>query len=240
MIKVILWDVDGTLLDFEKAEYDAMQTCFQAFGLGQCTDDMLKRYIAVNKGYWEMLERGEITKERLLVKRFEEFFAAEGLDAAGCEEAFNERYQMELGNASAFCDGAWELVTRLKEAGQVKQYAVTNGTKVAQDGKLRKSGLIDIFDDIFISEVVGVEKPGIGFFNHVWSVIGHYEPSEVVIVGDSLTSDMQGGNNAGIPCCWYNPKGLTNTKGLRIDWEISHLHQLMDILKKDILNINMK
>ena len=231
MIKVILWDVDNTLLDFEKAEYAAMQTCFQAFGLGKCSDEMLERYIKINKGYWEMLERGEITKERLLVKRFEEFFALEGIKADGCEEAFNERYQKELGNASAFCDGAWELVSSLKEEGRVKQYAVTNGTKVAQDGKLRKSRLIELFDDVFISEVVGIEKPGIGFFDHVWNSIGRYPADEVMIIGDSLTSDMQGGNNAGILTCWYNPKGFVNTKELRIDWEIQHLNQVRDILK---------
>lgn len=231
MINVILWDVDGTLLDFEKAEHAAMHTCFQAFGLGPCPDEMLQRYIVINKGYWEILERGEITKERLLVKRFEEFFAQEGIAANGCEEAFNERYQLELGKAPAFCDGAWELVSSLKESGRVKQYAVTNGTKVAQDSKLTKSGLINIFDDIFISEAVGVEKPGIGFFEHVWAKIGTYPADEVLIIGDSLTSDMRGGNNAGILTCWYNPKGLENNKGVKLDYEIRHLNEVMNILE---------
>ena len=78
MIKIILWDVDGTLLDFEKAEYASIKKCFEIYNLGECTDEMIERYAAINKKYWEMLERGEITKPRLLVKRFEEFFAAEG------------------------------------------------------------------------------------------------------------------------------------------------------------------
>jgi len=232
MIKVILWDVDGTLLDFEKAECEAIRTCFRNFGLGECTDEMIGRYEKINKGYWEMLERGEITKQRLLVQRYEEFFAAEGIASGGCEEAFNEAYQKELGNYAFFCDGAWELVNGLKEEGLVKQYAVTNGTKIAQDGKLKKSGLIDVFDDVFISEEVGVEKPGEGFFEHVWPVIGRYTPDEVVIVGDSLTSDIQGGNNANILCCWYNPKGLVNTKGVRVDYEIRHLDEIREILEK--------
>ena len=113
----------------------------------------------------------------------------------------------------------------------MKQYAVTNGTKIAQDRKLSKSGLIDLFDDIFISEVVGVEKPGIGFFEKVWERIGTYEKDEVMIIGDSLTSDIRGGNNASILCCWYNPKGAVNDKGVHIDYEIDNLQKVLEILK---------
>ena len=123
---------------------------------------------------------------------------------------------------------AYELLNELK--GQVKQYAVTNGTKVAQDRKLAKSGLIDIFDGVFISEEVGIEKPGVGFFKQVFSKIGDYSLDEIMIIGDSLTSDMQGGNNAGIVCCWYNPKKQQNTKALKIDYEIDNLQQILDIL----------
>ena len=230
MIKVLLWDVDHTLLDFEKSEYAALKKCFELYNLGPCDDERVRRYITVNKAWWEKLERGEVTKQQVLVERFREFFAAEGIDSHGCEEALNEEYQRQLGMNPVFCDGAWELVSGLKESGRVKQYAVTNGTKVAQDGKLKQSGLIDIFDDVFISEVVGVEKPGIGFFEHVWSVIGRFAADEVMIVGDSLTSDMQGGNNAGILCCWYNPKGIVNSKGVRTDYEIRHLSEIPAIL----------
>ncbi len=232
MIKVILWDVDGTLLDFEKAEYAAIKRCFEIFELGECTDEMIERYAAINKIWWERLERGEVTKPQVLVGRFVEYFAAEGIASGGCEAAFNEEYQLQLGENPVFCDGGRELVRELKASGRVKQYGVTNGTKVAQDGKLKKSGLIDLLDDVFISEVVGVEKPGIGFFEHVWSVIGHYASDEVMIVGDSLTSDIRGGNNAGILCCWYNPKELQNNKGVRVDYEIRHLSEIKRILKQ--------
>ena len=149
MIKIILWDVDGTLLDFEKAEYASIKKCFEIYNLGECTDEMIERYAAINKKYWEMLERGEITKPRLLVKRFEEFFAAEGIET-DCAPQFNEEYQIQLGENPVFCDGGRELVSQLKASGRVKQYGVTNGTKVAQDGKLNKSRLIDLFDDVFI------------------------------------------------------------------------------------------
>ena len=225
MIKVILWDVDGTLLDFKKAEYVAIKKCFEIFNLGECTDEMIARYSAINKKYWEKLERKEITKPEVLVNRFVDFFATENIET-DCAKDFNKEYQVQLGETICFCDNSYELMKGLK--GKVKQYAVTNGTKLAQDRKLSKSGLVDLFDGIFISEVVGCEKPGIEFFEHVWEQIGFYEKDEVMIVGDSLTSDIQGGNNAGIVCCWYNPKGMKNESNLRIDYEIDDLNKILE------------
>lgn len=227
MIKVILWDVDGTLLDFKQAEYAAIKKCFEIFSLGECTDEMIGRYSAINRKYWEKLERKEITKQEVLVNRFTDFFAAEHIQT-DCVEEFNKEYQLQLGETICFCDHSYELLKNLK--GHVKQYAVTNGTKVAQDKKLRKSGLIDLLDGVFISEELGTEKPGIEFFEKVWEQIGHYEKEEVMIVGDSLTSDMQGGNHAGIVCCWYNPKGLINEMQLRIDYEIDNLQKIQKII----------
>lgn len=227
MIKVILWDIDGTLLDFLKAEYEAIKKCFETFKLGECTDEMISRYSVINRKYWESLERGEITKPQVLIGRFEEFFASENIKT-DCAPLFNKEYQISLGDTICFRDNSYELIKNLK--GKVKQYAVTNGTKVAQDRKLAKSGLIDLFDGVFISEEIGVEKPGIGFFEHVWSVIGKYRQDEIMIVGDSLTSDMQGGNNAGIICCWYNPEKKVNDRNLIIDYEIKDLQEVLDLL----------
>jgi 2-haloacid dehalogenase len=232
MIKVILWDIDGTLLDFEKAEKQAIRTCFEVFHLGECTDEMIARYSVINKGYWERLERKEMTKPQILVERFKEFFETEGI-VTDCAERFNKEYQIRLGDTICFRDDGYELVKNLKS--EVKQYAVTNGTKVAQDKKLNKSGLIDLFDGVFISEDIGVEKPDVKFFEHIWECIGQYEKDEVIIVGDSLTSDMRGGNNAGILCCWYNPKGLVNDKFIKINYEIKDLREILTIM--DIENL---
>lgn len=229
MIKVILWDVDGTLLDFKSAEKVAIRQCFASHNMGECTDEMLKNYSAINKKYWEALERGEIAKPEVLVGRFREFFTSEGLPV-GNAESFNQEYQVRLGDTVVFCDNAFELVKKYK--GVVKQYAVTNGTKVAQDKKLKNSGLDKLFDGIFISDVLGVEKPNIGFFDKVFEVIGHFEQKEILIVGDSLTSDMCGGNNAGILTCWYNPGKMENTKGINVDFEVENLWKIEQILQK--------
>lgn len=227
MIKVLLWDIDGTILNFLAAEKEAMKKCFEVCGLGVCTDEMIERYSKINKKYWEMLERGELTKPQVLVGRFEEFFKSEGI-ITDCASKFNKEYQVRLGDTICFHDDAYELLKSFR--GTVKQYAVTNGTKVAQDKKLNLSGLREIFDDVFISEELGVEKPGIGFFEKVWDRIGRYKSDEVMIIGDSLTSDMRGGNNAGILCCWYNPKKVVNDKGVRIDYEIDDLQKVREII----------
>ena len=227
MIKVLLWDIDGTILNFLAAEKEAMKKCFEVCGLGVCTDEMIERYSKINKKYWEMLERGELIKPQVLVGRFEEFFKSEGI-ITDCASKFNKEYQVRLGDTICFHDDAYELLKSFR--GTVKQYAVTNGTKVAQDKKLNLSGLREIFDDVFISEELGVEKPGIGFFEKVWERIGRYESNEVMIIGDSLTSDMRGGNNAGILCCWYNPKKVVNDKGVRIDYEIDDLQKVREII----------
>ena len=113
-----------------------------------------------------------------------------------------------------------------------RQFVVTNGTYVAQERKLRKSGIGELVEEAFISDLIGYEKPAIEFFDHVFEKIGEYKKEEILIIGDSLTSDMQGGNNAGILCCWYNPNHLENTKNVRIDYEIDDLWQLEEILKK--------
>lgn len=229
MIKVILWDIDGTLLNFEKAERYAIRKCFSLFGLGECTDEMLAEYSQINRKYWEKLERGELSKPEVLKGRFLEFFALER-PAFEKTDAFNGEYQQQLGEAVFFQDDGYELVKRLKV--HVKQYAVTNGTYTAQKKKLEKSGLGELLDGVFISDKVGAEKPSGEFFDAVRAQIGHYEGNEIMIVGDSLTSDIQGGNNAGILCCWYNPQGAGNDKGLRVDYDIADLRQVEEIIKK--------
>ena len=204
MIETILWDVDGTLLDFAAAEAAAIRRLFAEHGLGDCTEEMLRRYSAINKRWWERLERGEVTRMQVLEGRFREFFTAEGLDAS-LAPAFNERYQVCLGDTIVYRDDSLAIVRALR--GRVRQYAVSNGTVVAQEKKLRLSGLGALMDGVFLSEELGVEKPDPAFFDRVFSAIGPVDRQTVLIVGDSRTSDIRGGRNAGIRTCWYAPEG---------------------------------
>lgn len=229
MIKVILWDIDGTILDFKASEKHALRTCFSLFHLGDCTDAMVARYSEINRQYWNRLERGELPKAQILVERFETFFRQENIL---CEDAdaFNQAYQIQLSETICFLDDAYHILQDL--SAYVKQYAVTNGTYAAQKRKLEASGLEKIFDASFISDEIGAEKPSIEFFSHVFRQIGPYPKQEILIIGDSLTSDIQGGNNAGIRCCWYNPQHHKNNTHLRIDHIIWNLNQVKDIILK--------
>lgn len=227
MFKVVLWDVDATLLNFEKAEEAGIRGCFAHYNLGECTDEMLEDYKVINRGYWQKLERGEMEKPVILVERFREFLDKYGLDSS-VAAGFNDLYQILLGDTVVFYEHAYETVLALK--GKVLQCAVTNGTKVAQDRKLKNSKLDKEFDHIFISEVVGIEKPNLGFFDTVFAEIGAYNKDEVLIVGDSLTSDIQGGVNAGIKTCWFNPNGMENTSKLQPDYEIKDIEEVLEIV----------
>lgn len=229
MIKTILWDVDGTLLNFVAAESAAIKTCFRSFGLGECDDAMVARYSRLNTSYWERLETGELTKTQVLRGRFEEFFAAEGIVFDDID-AFNAAYQLCLGDTICYMDDSPAILTGLR--GRVKQYAVTNGTITAQERKLKNSGLGELFDGVFISDRVGFEKPSIEYFDRVFAAIGPVEKRETMIVGDSLTSDIRGGNNAGIVTCWYNPAEKPNDIGVRVDYEIRDLHEVEALLNR--------
>lgn len=226
-IRVVLWDIDGTLLDFHKAEAAAIRTLFEKYKLGICTDEMLANYSAINKVYWQRLERGEMTKPEILVGRFRDFFAEYGLNT-NCAADFNADYQLALGDTVCFTPGALETVQALK--GQVLQCAVTNGTAIAQHKKLAASGLDKLLDEIFISDEIGFEKPNITFFDAVWKKIGTFAPDEVLIVGDSLTGDMQGGNNAGIRTCWFNPAGAPLPQNVRIDYDIRCISEVNNLI----------
>lgn len=223
MIDTILWDIDGTLLSFVVAERAAIKACFRAFGLGECDDDMAARYSRLNLSYWERLELGELTKAQVLTGRFVEFFREEGISFDRIDE-FNADYQLRLGDTIAYIDDSRELIAGLR--GRVRQYAVTNGTVRAQEKKLVRSGLGELFDGVFISDRVGFEKPAPAFFDRVFEEIGGVDKSRAMIVGDSLTSDMRGGENAGIVTCWYNPEEKPNDKGVRVDHEIRDLHEV--------------
>lgn len=227
MIKVILWDIDGTLLDFESAERNAMRECFSVFHLGDCTDAMIADYSSINAGYWNRLELGEINKHQVLTGRFRDFFLLEHIPFHDIE-AFNQEYQIQLGNTICFLDHSDRLIQELKPF--VKQYAVTNGAIAAQERKLKKSGFDQQLDGIFISDQIGAEKPGREFFDYVFLHIGAYDKTEIMIVGDSLTSDMKGGSNAGIKCCWYNPRNKENTTDTIPDYTIQNLNQVKEII----------
>lgn len=225
-ITTLLWDVDGTLLDFDYSMRCSLRKCFHTIGQ-PITEEMIQCYSRINDGYWKRLERGEITKAELLVGRFRDFFAEYGLTGID-EKAFLKEFQEGLGNNYAFVDDALTLVKSLQ--GQYRQYVVTNGVEATQMNKLKLSGLSEVMDGIFISETIGCAKPHRAFFEHCLEHLEEKDPQRILIVGDSMTSDILGGIRAGIRTCWYNPGEKPNTYDYKADYEITVLQQLYEVL----------
>lgn len=196
---------------------------FAAVRTGRFADET--RVNELHAGKIRITERGHDLE--VLVGRFEEFFAEEGIDASLAPQ-FNDAYQLRLGDTIVYRDDSYEIVKSLR--GKVRQCVVSNGTVVAQTKKLTRSGLGALMDGVFLSEQLGAEKPKKEFFDQVFAAIGPVEKGETMIVGDSLTSDIRGGDNAGIVTCWYNPEGIKAPEGYRIDHEIRDLHEVYGLL----------
>lgn len=229
MIKYILWDIDNTLLNFDLAEKAAMKNGFEKFAIDIKDENALGTYNSINDKYWKSLEKGEITRHETLHGRFREFFDLYEVNYDEKQiEKFNLFFQEELGKQVFFNDGAKESLEILNR--DYAQYAVTNGSKIAQKAKLSNSGLDKIFLDAFISEDLKVDKPSKEFFDKVFNKIGSTNKDEYILIGDSLSSDMRGANNAGIKSIWYNPKDKENNLGVKIDYTIHELDKVIYIL----------
>lgn len=229
MFKVLLWDVDGTILDFKIAERVGLKAAFVELGLGELSDEKVDEYSAINQKYWERLEKGEITKQQVLIGRFEEFLAQNDYDIDA--ETVCKTYEGRLCDAIVPIDNGIELLEELSPV--FNQYAVTNGAYNVQRKKLDISGISSAIDGDFISDEVGYEKPAKEYFDYVLDHIIKVEKDEILIIGDSLTSDILGGNNAGIKTCWFNRFHSEDNKPVHIDYEIHNLNEIKEIIFAD-------
>ena len=226
MIEFLLLDLDDTILDFHKAERLALSKTFRAFGL-EPTETVLNRYHEINKWHWEQLELGKLTRAQVLEGRFVQLFRELGLevDAADCMRS----YEHNLSIGHYFLPGAEEAVKRLHE--KYRLFLVSNGTAVVQQGRLTSAGLYPYFEKVFISQEVGFNKPDKNYFDRCFAQIPGFDPSKALMVGDSLTSDIQGGINAGVRTVWVNPAHKPADK-IRPDYEIEALPQLEALLEE--------
>lgn len=226
----ILWDLDQTILDFARSQDYALRYAFRQFDK-EIGKEEVSVYAAINDTYWKRMERGEITKEEVLLGRFITLFATLGITEIP-QKDFGEIYQEALGDVFFFQDEADKIIMQLKERG-FKQYIVTNGVNRTQAKKVHLSGLDKMVDGVFVSELMEYPKPQKEYFDACFAQLNGVTRSECLLVGDSLTSDMQGGVNAGIDVCWYNPGKHGNSSGLALDYEICDLHELLQILLED-------
>ncbi len=227
--KVILWDIDDTLLDFKKSEKNGIYTCFKKRGL-YIDDAIAKRFSEINDSFWKRLEKKELTKIEVQRGRFIQLFEELDISDKVNIEEFRLEYEFLLGEIWFFKEDSPQLLKQLQEMGY-RQYAITNGTKKVQDKKLKSTGFDRIFEGVFISDVIGTPKPHKGFFDYVFKEIPDIDKSEMLIVGDSLTSDMRGGTENGVDICWYNTEHKENTLHLPITYEIDKLDSVLKVLE---------
>ena len=223
--KTILFDADETLLDFSAAQYDALTNLFQMHG-HVINDSIRDKYNALNISLWQAYEKGEMSRDEVLNTRFQLLFHQLGYEVDG--ELYEKEYHLELNKGHQVIPGALQLIEALKNTHNL--YIVTNGVADTQYDRLTASGLLPYFKEIFVSEVVGYQKPKIEFFQYVFDRISDFNKEQTIIIGDSLSSDMQGGINAGIDTCWYNPNSLETTLKLPITYEIKDLSQVLNIV----------
>ena len=225
MFEYLFLDLDDTILDFQKAEALALSKTLRSFGL-EPTEVVLKRYNLINKAHWEALERKELTREQVLVGRFHVLFEEMGITVEPVSVA--RAYEDNLSIGHYFLPGAEEAVEALSK--KYKLYLASNGTAKVQAGRLKSANISRFFQEVFVSQELGANKPSLEYFEKCFARIPGFEKAKAIIVGDSLTSDILGGQNAGIATCWVNPHHKPRREDIRVDYEIEALSQLEELL----------
>ena len=227
MIEILFLDLDDTILDFHKAERLAIAKTLTAFDL-EPTEEILNRYHHINLLHWQMLERGELTRPQVLTGRFRMLFEELGRQVDA--QAVAQVYEQNLGIGHYFLPGALEAVQTLQQ--NYRLFLASNGTATVQHSRLTSAGLYPYFEKVFVSQELGYNKPAKAFFDACAAQIPGFAPEKAMMVGDSLSSDILGGINAGLPTCWVNPHHKPHPENITPDYQIEALSQLPELLKK--------
>ena len=222
---ILLFDADNTLFNFDAGNRRAFSEVCRICHLPD-TDELFHAYEAVNAEMWSAFDRGECTKDFLVVERFRLFLERAGLQADPVQ--CNKIHLSTLATNTVLLPHALEVCRTLAQTHSL--YIVTNAVAAVQKARLAASDLRPYITDAFISEDAGASKPSVAYFDYVFSRIPGITRENCLLIGDSPSSDLQGANNYGIPCCWYNPQGLARPQGLRIDYEIQDLLDLLPIV----------
>ena len=225
MIEFLFLDLDDTILDFKKAERIAIGKTIRDFGV-EPTEEILSLYHKINKWHWEQLELGTMTRAEILVNRFAVLFRELGkeVDAPACAKV----YEKNLATGHWFLPGAEEAVDALSK--KYRLFLASNGTASVQKGRMTSANLYRFFETVFVSQEIGHNKPSKAYFDACFAAIPGFDPEKAIIVGDSLSSDIQGGINAGIKTVWVNPDHKSSGD-IKPDYEIEALYQLEALLE---------
>ncbi|KQL49565.1 2-haloalkanoic acid dehalogenase [Brevibacillus choshinensis] len=223
--EMILFDVDDTLFDFGMTEKEALQKTFEAYGMSDALTYYLPSYKEISSVLWRDLEQGRTNLAELGAERFKRLFLAHHLEIDAT--AFNRDYLLNLGREIHLTEGAVDLCDQLSA---YRLVIITNGFTEVQKSRIGGSPLCHSFEYLVTSEEAGFQKPDTRIFDYVFSKLQITDKKKVLIVGDSLTSDIQGGINYGIDTCWFNPNRKENKLGIHPTYEISKLIDLVKYL----------
>jgi len=218
---IFLFDADNTLYDFDKASAHALKTLFGEYDI-HYTDDIPMRFIDIGIPLWHSYEKGGMSDKELQRLRFVQLFKE--LDVQHDPIEFNAKYLYELGKCAFLIDGALDICKNIAVRGK-QLFIVTNGFLASQESRQRHSPIKEYISGAFISETIGHKKPSQEYFEHVFSHMPQAKKENIIIVGDSLSADIAGGNAAGIDSCWFNIHGIENRTKAAPTYEISKLRE---------------
>ena len=226
MFEYLFLDLDDTILDFHKAERIAIAKTIREFGV-EPTEAVISRYHVINKWHWEQLELGKMARAEVLENRFAMLFSELGteVDKTACARS----YERHLAQGHWFLPGAEEAVEALSK--KYRLFLASNGTASVQKGRMTSANLSRFFERSFVSQELGHNKPSRAYFEAAFAQIPGFNREKCLMVGDSLTSDVKGGINAGIKTCWVNPTHASGREDIRPDYEIEYLSQLEGLLE---------
>lgn len=224
-MKTILLDIDDTIFDFHESAKATILKCSNDFGI-KFTPEMLSHYMKQNEFLWGQYEKGIITREDIFRVRFPQLFKEYNINIDGI--AFEESFQKHFKTEFKLIDGAIEMIKYLSN--KYDLYVASNSLIETQRKRLTSAGLIQYFNDIFVSDLFGYQKPTREFFNCCFKRIPDFDNDKTIIIGDSLSSDIKGGCIAGIKTCWFNPKKKENKTEYKADYEITSLLEIKNIL----------
>ena len=224
--KILLFDLDDTLLDFAANEADSLNKLFREHGL-ELSYELLQVYRSVNNQLWSDYERGLIPLNEVLNTRFTHTLLNIGQSGSG--SAWETRYRALLGEGAQLMDGAYELCQSLSASHRL--FVITNGVTETQIKRLERSGLSEYFEAVFTSQSIGFQKPSKEYFHYVAAHIRDFSASDALVIGDSLNTDIIGGIAAGIDTCWLNKNSKPSSTEIQCTYIITKLEELHGILR---------
>lgn len=224
MYDVLVLDLDNTLIDFDYMEIESLKACLKAHGY-PCEKAHIDVYQKINKELWEGLEKGLYRKRDILTKRFEKWL--EHFTLEGSPDTLNDYYLKGMSDYLRYMPGAKRFLERIQSHYVV--VLMTNGVCQAQQKKLDKGQMRRYFDHVIISDDIGFHKPQVEIYDYMMTLIGSYDKQRMLMIGDSLGSDILGGQRFGIDTCYYNPKGQSHHA--HPTYEIKHFKEMNDILQ---------